>query len=97
MNIVKEGMNNIKYHMELGATATCAKRTMGASKGLDLMDVKGIPSILFLKLFSQICRLNMRWMLVLVLLAWLKPTQNYCVRITLRRLQSIGQEFITLC
>ena len=51
MNIVKEGMNNIKYHMELGATETCAKRTMGASKGLDLMDVKGIPSIFIFETF----------------------------------------------
>ena len=54
MNIVKEGMNNIKYRMELGATATCTKRTMEASKGLGLMDLKGIPSIFIFEKIKEV-------------------------------------------
>ena len=64
MNIVKEGMNNIKYHMALGATATFKKRTMEESKGLGLMDVNGIPSIFIFEKYQR-GRLKMLWILFL--------------------------------
>ena len=47
MNVVKEGIKNIKDHMELGAMTTCTKRTVEESKELGIMDVKGIPSIFY--------------------------------------------------
>ena len=37
----KEGMKHIKYHQELGATADCTKRLMGATKGIGQKSIEG--------------------------------------------------------
>ena len=40
IKIGKEGMNNIKYHLDLGKS-TCTKRTEDATKGIGHRDIKG--------------------------------------------------------
>ena len=42
IQIGKEGMNNIKYHMDLGKMSICTKRMMEeATKGIGQRDIKG--------------------------------------------------------
>ena len=39
--IVNKGMNNRKYQQQLGATESCTKIMMEATKGIVLKDIKG--------------------------------------------------------
>ena len=45
---VREGINNSKYHLQLGETAACTKRMMEATKGIVFRDIKGATKDCFI-------------------------------------------------
>ena len=99
MQRVKEETNNSKYHLRLGETAACTKRTTEATNGVGQRDIKGATKDCFLfdswfssKTFAEDA-MDVGADMVFIT----KPIHKGSSRRPLISLQSTSQEVITSC